>query len=162
MERGRAAFSCSRRLVLHSYETSSSRPTPAKRAESRDPITKNRGDGSATGSPRRIARHRRAETRFCGRGVAPRGDDPSRRNNTDHIRSLIHFSNSPFRSRGASLRPGAATLLHSPRIEGWAERRETFGCSAEHPCGMPSCVKDARERAYDAARQAPSEAPCVP
>ena len=28
---------------------------------------------------------------------------------------------------------GFATLLHSPRIEGWAERRETFGCSAEHP-----------------------------
>src|SRR6266446_10932676 len=34
-------------------------------------------------------------------------------------------------------RPGFATLLHSPRIEGWAERRETFGCSAEHPCGTP-------------------------
>src|SRR5262245_36155906 len=30
------------------------------------------------------------------------------------------------------------------------------------PVGVPSCVKDARERAYDAARQAPSEAPCVP
>src|SRR5262249_6230032 len=26
------------------------------------------------------------------------------------------------------LRPGFATSLHSPRIEGWAERRETFGC----------------------------------
>jgi hypothetical protein len=49
---------------------------------------------------------------------------------------------------------GFAPLLHSPRIEGWAERRETFGCSAEHPWGMPSCVKDARERAYDAACQA--------
>jgi hypothetical protein len=46
---------------------------------------------------------------------------------------------------------GFASLLHSPRIEGWAERRETFGCSAEHPWGTPSCVKDARERAYDAA-----------
>jgi len=31
---------------------------------------------------------------------------------------------------------GFATLLHSPRIEGWAERRETFGCSAEHPWGL--------------------------
>jgi hypothetical protein len=49
------------------------------------------------------------------------------------------------------LRPGFASLLHSPRIEGWAERRETFGCSAEHPWGV-----------YDAIRQAPSEAPCVP
>src|SRR5262249_23598548 len=45
----------------------------------------------------------------------------------------LTMSNSPSRSRGAFLRPGFATLLHSPRIEGWAERRETFGCSAEHP-----------------------------
>src|SRR5215467_11237271 len=26
---------------------------------------------------------------------------------------------------------GLRLLLRSPRIEGWAERRETFGCSAE-------------------------------
>ena len=58
--------------------------------------------------------------------------------------------------------PGFASLLRSPRIEGWAERRETFGCSAEHPCGVSCASKDARERAYDAIRQAPSEAPCVP
>jgi len=31
---------------------------------------------------------------------------------------------------------GLRLLLHSPRIEGWAERRETFGCSAEHPWGV--------------------------
>src|SRR5246500_2175247 len=31
---------------------------------------------------------------------------------------------------------GFATSLHRPRIEGWAERRETFGCSAEHPWGV--------------------------
>jgi hypothetical protein len=30
------------------------------------------------------------------------------------------------------------------------------------PVGRIMCVKDARERAYDAIRQAPSEAPCVP
>src|SRR5262249_7839571 len=58
------------------------------------------------------------------------------RNNADRIRSLIHFSNSPSRSRGAFLHPGFATSLHSPRTEGWAERRETFGCSAEHPWGV--------------------------
>src|SRR6516165_5100163 len=46
------------------------------------------------------------------------------------------MSYSPSRSRGAFLRPGFATLLRSPRIEGWAERRETFGCSAEHPWGV--------------------------
>src|SRR5262249_11421685 len=33
-------------------------------------------------------------------------------------------------------RPGLATLLHSPRVEGWAERRESFGCCAEHPLGL--------------------------
>jgi hypothetical protein len=38
------------------------------------------------------------------------------------------------------------------RDEGWAERRETFGCCASAPVG----------RARNAARQAPSEAPCVP
>jgi hypothetical protein len=36
---------------------------------------------------------------------------------------------------------GFASLLHSPRIEGWAERRETFGCCAKHPWDTPSCVK---------------------
>jgi len=61
---------------------------------------------------------------------------------------------------------GFATLLHSPRIEGWAERRETFGCCAKHPLGLhmtrqarrlrgalrPMARQDARERAYDAGR----------
>jgi hypothetical protein len=74
----------------------------------------------------------------------------------------ISRTHTPPPSRGAFLRPGFFPLLHSPRIEGWAERRETFGCCAKHPLGVPSCVKDARERAYDVARQAPSEAPCVP
>src|SRR5262245_66252967 len=54
------------------------------------------------------------------------------------------------RSRGACLRPGFVTLLRSPRTEGWAERRETFGCSGT------------RWAYHDAIRQAPSEAPCVP
>src|SRR5262249_54892581 len=46
--------------------------------------------------------------------------------------------------------PGFCIVLHSPRIEGWAERRETFGCSGT------------RWAYHDAIRQAPSEAPCVP
>jgi hypothetical protein len=46
---------------------------------------------------------------------------------------------------------GFASLLHSPRIEGWAERRETFGC-----------VRSTRWTRHNAACQAPSEAPCVP
>src|SRR5262245_30414875 len=48
----------------------------------------------------------------------------------------LKHTHTPPRSRGACLRPGFATLLHSPRIEGWAERRETFGCSAKHPLGL--------------------------
>src|SRR5262249_11789242 len=49
------------------------------------------------------------------------------------VLALRSRTNSLPPSRGACLRPGFASLLHSPRIEGWAERRETFGCSAEHP-----------------------------
>src|SRR5262249_1208200 len=52
-------------------------------------------------------------------------------------RSQAH---TPPRSRGACLRPGFATLLHSPRNEGWAERRETFGCvrSTRWACHLAS------------------------
>src|SRR5215510_15547124 len=62
-----------------------------------------------------------------------RGSSPNRsRSFPSHDVKQPRFS----RSRGACLRPGFASLLHSPRIEGWAERRETFGCSAEHPWGL--------------------------
>ena len=40
------------------------------------------------------------------------------------------------RSHGALFAPGVCTFASLTRIEGWAERRETFGCSAEHPCGV--------------------------
>jgi hypothetical protein len=68
--------------------------------------------------------------------------------------SRLTMSNSHSRSRGAFGRPGFCNFASLTRIEGWAERRETFGCCAKHPLGLPSCVKDARERAYDAAGQA--------
>jgi hypothetical protein len=32
--------------------------------------------------------------------------------------------------------PGVCNFASRTRIEGWAERRETFGCSAEHPLGL--------------------------
>src|SRR5262245_16553119 len=65
--------------------------------------------------------------------------------------SHLTMSNSPdLLVPAARLRPGFASLLHSPRIEGWAERRETFGCSGT------------RRARHNAAYQAPSEAPCVP
>ena len=79
---------------------------------------------------------------------APRDEDGklAARRRTVFGNSHLTMSNSPSRSRGAYLRPGFATLLHSPRIEGWAERRETFGCSAEHPWGV-SCASKTRVNA---------------
>jgi hypothetical protein len=51
-------------------------------------------------------------------------------NTDDPIRhSCLTMSNSPSRSRGAFLRPGFGIVASPTRIEGWAERRETFGCS---------------------------------
>src|SRR5262245_1144922 len=53
---------------------------------------------------------------------------------------------------------GFATLLHSPRIEGWAERRETFGCSAEHPWARHNAARQALARrlaSHDAAIYGP-------
>ena len=50
--------------------------------------------------------------------------------------SHLTMSNSHPRSRGAFFAPGACNFASLTRIEGWAERRETFGCSAEHPCGV--------------------------
>src|ERR1700747_3783536 len=39
------------------------------------------------------------------------------------------MSNSPSRSRDAFSAPGVCNFASLTRIEGWAERRETFGCS---------------------------------
>src|SRR5262249_18010246 len=47
--------------------------------------------------------------------------------------SHLTMSNSPSRSRGACLHPGFATSLHSPRIEGWAERRSATRTSSRRP-----------------------------
>src|SRR6516225_1565347 len=69
-----------------------------------------------------------ARDRACGSTSLRAAPRPGR-DSVGRVRSLIHFSNSPSRSRGAFLRPGFATLLHSPRIEGWAERRETLGAA---------------------------------
>ena len=110
-----------------------------------------------------------------GRGAA-RCIASGTRNSLRRACTPIHFSNSPFRSRGAFLRPGFATLASPTRIEGWAERRETFGCvrGTRWACHLasktrvnalmtrqarrlrgalrPIARQDARERAYDAGR----------
>ena len=43
------------------------------------------------------------------------------------------MSNNPSRSRGTFSAPGVCNFASLTPNEGWAERRETFGCSAEHP-----------------------------
>ena len=108
-----------------------------------------------------IARRRRALPRlwlhFVTRCIAS-----GTHSTLGRIRPLIHLSNSPSRSRGACLHPGFATLLHSPRTEGGRSAEKRSG-ACEAPVGRAlGASQDARERAYDAARQAPSEAPCVP
>ena len=85
-----------------------------------------------------ILRDARTRVRLCGSARAC----ALLRMRTNIASCKAHHTSSPSRSRGACLRPGSATLLHSPRIEGWAERRETFGCCAKHPLG----VHIARER----------------
>ena len=49
--------------------------------------------------------------------------EPAARRRTVFGNSQLTMSNSPSRSRGTFLRPGFASLLHSPLTEGWAERR---------------------------------------
>ena len=85
-----------------------------------------------------ILRDARTHVRDCETSSA----SAHHRMRTNIASCKAHHTSSPSRSRGACLRPGSATLLHSPRIEGWAERRETFGCCAKHPLG----VHIARER----------------
>ena len=52
------------------------------------------------------------------------------------------------------LRPGSATLLHSPRIEGVGGAPRNVRVPGGTLVGRIMCVKDARERAHDAIRQA--------
>ena len=56
---------------------------------------------------------------------------------------------------------GLRLLLRSPRMRVGGAPRDVRVLGGT-PVGRIMCVKDARERAYDAIRQAPSEAPCVP
>src|SRR5258708_2740045 len=89
--------------------------------------------------------------RFADARAAPR---PGHAIASDAFGALFTFQTAHLVPAARFPRPGFCDFASLTRIEGWAERRETFGCSAEHPCGTPSCVKDARERAYDAACQA--------
>jgi hypothetical protein len=47
--------------------------------------------------------------------------------------AFFTISNSPSRSRARIAASGLCVFASLTPVEGWAERRETFGCSAEHP-----------------------------
>jgi hypothetical protein len=68
------------------------------------------------------------------------------RDSVGRVRSLIHFSNSPSRSRGAFLHPGFATLLHSPRNRGVGGAPRNVRVRARHPWGV-SCASQTRVNA---------------
>ena len=55
--------------------------------------------------------------------VPRRGSSPNR-----FLITLFTISNSPPRSRDAFSAPGVCIIASLTPIEGWAERRETFGC----------------------------------
>jgi hypothetical protein len=46
------------------------------------------------------------------------------------------MSNNQSRSRARIAASGLCLFASLTPVEGWAERRETFGCSAEHPWGV--------------------------
>src|SRR5262245_13240324 len=57
---------------------------------------------------------------------------------TDEAHAEPRLVAEPFRpSRRIFFRPGFAPFASLTPIEGGAERRETFGCSAEHPLDTP-------------------------
>jgi hypothetical protein len=55
----------------------------------------------------------------------------SRLGRNDRLKDLASNNTSSFPRRVFA--PGVCTFASLTRKEGWAERRETFGCSAEHP-----------------------------
>jgi hypothetical protein len=82
--------------------------------------------------------HARSSLRNPTRTRAPQDEDGRARGSSLNRSRYFHLtmSNSPSHSRDAFLRPGFFNFASPTRIEGWAQRRETFGCSAEHPLGL--------------------------
>src|SRR5260370_39988475 len=74
---------------------------------------------------------------------AMREDDPSRvrwvrfaKMRGDRACTSSHDVKQPISFPRHVFAPGVCNFASPTRIEGWAERRETFGCSAEHPLGL--------------------------
>jgi hypothetical protein len=149
-----AVISHSRKLVLR-LDQSDRRPGRAQREPG--PIT----TGGDHGSPLSRGRHRWPKwswLRFakmlralmlrsraaqaslrCGASRSMRTAELAARRRTVFGNSRLTMSNSPSRSRGAFLRPGFATLLHSPRTRG--------GRSAEKRSGAQRNTRGARHLA---------------
>ena len=129
---------------LASFRQNAPRPHAEEhRSASTDACTSRlRDDASRSMRPRAVTvlilRDARALVRLCGSACAcallrMRTAEPAARRRSVGGHFHLTISNSPSRSRGAFFAPGVCILASLTRIEGWAERRETFGCSAEHP-----------------------------
>ena len=102
--------------------------------------------GNRRGVPAIVSCSRRLISRSHEKSSSPtRGEsttmtaDLAARRRTVRGNFLLTMSNSPSRSRGAFLRPGFATLLHSPRTRG--------GRSAEKRSGARRNTRGARHNA---------------
>jgi hypothetical protein len=73
---------------------------------------------------------------------------------SDAFGALFTFQTAHLRSRGAFFAPGVLQLCFANPNRGVGGAPRDVRVRARHPWGTPSCVKDARERAYDAAYQA--------
>jgi hypothetical protein len=92
------------------------------------------------------------EMRACRFQVAARVDLRAPQDEDEYRVTTAHDVKQPFPFPRPHCCVRALPLCFTHPLEGWAERRETCGCCASAPVG----------RARNAARQAPSEAPCVP
>ena len=105
-----------------------------------------------------ILRDARALVRLCESACAcallrMRTAEPAARRRSVGGHFHLTISNSPSRSRGAFLRPGFATLLHSPRMRGGRSAEKRSG-ARRNTRGVRHSASKTRERAYDAAYQA--------
>jgi hypothetical protein len=104
-------------------------------------VSKHEGDAAAIP----ILRDARTPIQVCETPSAcallrMRTAERAARRRTVSVHSDLTMSNSPSRSRGAILRPGFATLLHSPRIEGGrsAEKRSGARRNTRGACRLAS------------------------
>src|SRR5262245_24494646 len=121
-----------------SFETGAAR-APQDEAAQRMPPSRLLAVSKHEG-PVPILRDARTRDLICGSACARallrmRTAELAARRRTVRRNFHLTMSNSPSRSRGA-FASGSCNFASLTPNEGWAERRETFGCSAEHPWGV--------------------------